>query len=71
MTAKVMDWVRQARLFLLDVQAEFKRVTWLDRKQTAAQTVLALIFVFFVAIYLGIVDLALSRFITYFLKFGL
>jgi len=46
-------------------------VTWLDRKQTAAQTVLALIFVFFVAIYLGIVDLALSRFITYFLKFGL
>jgi preprotein translocase subunit SecE len=71
MTAKVMDWIRQARLFLLDVQGEAKRVTWLERKQTAAQTVLALIFVFVIALYLGIVDLALSRFINYFLKFGL
>ncbi|MEK6709326.1 MAG: preprotein translocase subunit SecE [Nitrospinota bacterium] len=65
------DWIWQARLFLDDVLAEFKRVTWLDRRQTAAQTVLALIFVFFVAIYLGIVDLALSRVINYFLRFGL
>ena len=70
MTAKVVDWFRQVRTFLLDVQAEFKRVTWLDLKQTAAQTVLALIFVFFVALYLGIVDLALSRIINYLLKLG-
>ncbi|MBI3128288.1 MAG: preprotein translocase subunit SecE [Candidatus Tectomicrobia bacterium] len=70
MTAKVMDWFRQARQFLLDVQGEAKRVTWLDLKQTAAQTVLALVFVFVVALYLGIVDLALSRIINYLLRLG-
>ncbi len=71
MTAKVLDWFRQARTFLQDVQGEARRVTWLNLRQTAAQTVVALIFIFIVAAYLGVVDLALSRFINYFLKFGL
>ncbi len=67
MSVNVADWWRQARSFLQDVQTEAKRVTWPGWKQTAIQTVVALIFVFIIALYLGVVDLALSRLIDYFL----
>ena len=70
MNSKVMGWIHQGRTFLRDVQSEAKRVTWLDMRQTAAQTAVALVFVFIIAIYLGLVDLALSRAVSYFLNFG-
>jgi preprotein translocase subunit SecE len=70
MNNKVMGWIHQGRTFLRDVQSEAKRVTWLDMRQTAAQTAVALVFVFIIAIYLGLVDLALSRAVSYFLNFG-
>ncbi len=70
MNNKVMGWIHQGRTFLRDVQSEAKRVTWLDMRQTAAQTAMALVFVFIIAIYLGLVDLALSRAVSYFLNFG-
>ncbi len=68
MNLNVADWWREARSFLQDVQTEAKRVTWPGGKQTALQTVVALIFVFIIALYLGVVDLALSRAIDYFLS---
>ncbi|MBT3353109.1 MAG: preprotein translocase subunit SecE [Nitrospinaceae bacterium] len=52
----------------MDVQTEAKRVTWPPWKQTAVQTVVALVFVFFIALYLGLVDLALTRVIDYVLS---
>ncbi len=67
---KVVGWIHEGRSFLRDVQSEAKRVTWLDRRQTAAQTAVALVFVFIIAIYLGLVDLGLSRFVSYILNFG-
>ena len=70
MTNKVVGWVHQGRSFLRDVQSEAKRVTWLGMRQTVAQTAVALVFVFIIAVYLGLVDLALSRFVRYFLNFG-
>ncbi len=70
MNNKVVGWIHQGRSFLRDVQSEAKRVTWLGMRQTAAQTAVALVFVFIIAVYLGFVDLALSRFVRYFLNFG-
>ena len=67
MSLNVSDWWRQTRSFLQDVQTEAKRVTWPGRKQTTIQTVVALVFVFIIALYLGVIDLALSRAIDYFL----
>ena len=67
---KVTGWIHDGRAFLRDVQSEAKRVTWLDLRQTAAQTAVALVFVFIIAIYLGLVDLGLSRLIGYILDFG-
>ncbi len=68
MSVNVVDWWHQARTFLQDVQTEAKRVTWPGWKQTALQTMVALVFVFIIALYLGFVDLLLSRIIDYFLS---
>jgi preprotein translocase subunit SecE len=65
MAVNVMDWVNQARSFLMDVQTEAKRVTWPTWRQAVVQTVVALIFVFIIALYLGLVDLALTRAIDF------
>ena len=67
----MFNWFRQARSFLSDVQGEAKRVTWLGMRHTAAQTAMTLVFVFIIAIYLGLVDLGFSRLINYFLDLGL
>ena len=68
MDVNLMHWWNQARSFLADVQTEAKRVTWPSWKQTVIQTVVALVFVAIIATYLGIVDLALTRSIDYFLS---
>ena len=46
--------------FLREVKVELGRVTWPSRKETIGTTAVVLIFVFIVAIFLGIVDMGLS-----------
>jgi len=53
--------------FLREVRVELKKVTWPSRKETIASTSVVLITVFIVALYLGLVDLGLSRLIRVFL----
>ncbi|MFO7839770.1 MAG: preprotein translocase subunit SecE [Desulfosalsimonadaceae bacterium] len=50
------NWIQ----FLREVKIELSRVTWPSRKQTLGSTAVVLVFVFVVAIFLGLVDLALS-----------
>jgi preprotein translocase subunit SecE len=47
--------------FLKEVQIELKKVVWPTRKDTIASTTVVLILVIIIAIYLGLVDLGLSR----------
>jgi len=68
MVTKATDWLRQGRAFLQDVQSEAKRVTWLGWKHTVAQTAVALVFIFAIAVYLGLVDLGLSHLINFLLR---
>lgn len=49
--------------FLTDVKGELKKVTWPTRKDTYASSLVVIILVLFSAIYLGGVDLILSRLI--------
>jgi preprotein translocase subunit SecE len=49
--------------FLKEVQIELKKVVWPTRKDTIASTTVVLILVIIIAIYLGLVDLGLSRII--------
>jgi preprotein translocase subunit SecE len=47
--------------FLREVRTEMKKVTWPSRKETLASTGVVLIIVFFISVYLGLVDFVLSR----------
>ncbi len=47
--------------FLADVKAELKKVTWPTRKDTYASSLVVIVLVLVSAVYLGGVDLILSR----------
>lgn len=54
MIEKLKDFLREARV-------EVKKVTWPDRKTTAASTAVVLVVVVVVATYLGFVDLIVNE----------
>ena len=60
-----MNWLkngyRQAIDFLKEVQAELKRTTWPAPKEVQGTTTVVIITVFIFAIFLWVVDVALSR----------
>jgi len=60
----MVSFVVRVRTFLREVQAEWRRVSFLTRKQVAASTAVVLVAVLMVAFFLGIVDVGLSQLIT-------
>lgn len=56
MTGKMSD-------FFGNVRAELQKVTWPSRKDTYGSTMVVIVVVIFCAVYLGIVDMILSRLI--------
>ena len=66
MTAQVvvdgeLNLFQRAMQFLREVQAELRKVVWPNRKQTAGSTVVVIVLVFVVAMFLGLVDVTLSK----------
>lgn len=49
--------------FLGNVKAELKKVTWPSKKDTYASTTVVIVVVLICAVYLGVVDIILSRLI--------
>ncbi len=47
--------------FLKDVRVEFDKISWANRKETVTLTVATISLTFFVASYLGLVDIILSK----------
>jgi preprotein translocase subunit SecE len=47
--------------FLREVKVELKKVTWPTRKQTTGTTIVVIIFVFILAVFLGLFDYSLSK----------
>ncbi|SLM27793.1 hypothetical protein MTBBW1_1110054 [Desulfamplus magnetovallimortis] len=56
-----LNLFQKAAQFLREVQAELRKVTWPNRKQTAGSTFVVIIMVFIVAAFLGLVDITLSK----------
>jgi len=54
--------------FLGEVWAEMKKVHWPTRKETYAATMVVLVVTVIVAVYLGAVDLAVSRLVQWILS---
>ncbi len=62
----VRSWPERIREFYKETRLEMKRVTWPERKQVQATTVVVIVAVFFFAFYLfltdNLIDLMLRRF---------
>ena len=56
--------VAKAIQFLLEVRGEVKKVTWPSRKEAMGGTAVVLLVVLIMAIFLGLVDLLLSKIIA-------
>lgn len=54
------SYIGKATLFLREVRAELKKVTWPSRKQTIGSTVVVIVLVAIISVFLGVVDIALS-----------
>jgi len=59
-------WQRSLQ-FVKEAWIELKKVTWPSQKETFGATGVVLALVFLVAFYLGLVDMALSRLVKYFI----
>ena len=57
----VRDTVPRATNFLVEVWSELKKVHWPTRKETYAATIVVIVITVIVAIFLGVVDYALSH----------
>lgn len=56
-----MAWVEPARQYLREVVFELRKVVWPSRKETIGSTAVVLVIVGLSAVFLGIVDIILSR----------
>ncbi len=56
-------WWERTRQYLREVSYELRKVVWPSRKETIGTTSVVLMLVLLSSVYLGIVDLILSRFI--------
>ncbi|HEB49086.1 MAG TPA: preprotein translocase subunit SecE [Desulfobulbus sp.] len=56
------------REFILEVQAEFKKIVWPNRKVTAGLTGFVIVLVVILSFYLGSVDLLLGKLVSSILK---
>ena len=65
MAVDVKGIVDKVRQFLREVKSELKKIAWPGRKETTASTVVVIVIVLISCVYLGIVDLVLSRLIRF------
>ena len=64
----VGGWITRARRFLLDVRAELGRVTWPTRREVWATTIVVILVSLVFGIYLYVVDLSLTKLVTWIFK---
>ncbi len=53
--------IAKAIQFLSEVKGEVKKVTWPSKKEAMGRTAVVLVVVFFMAAFLGLVDVLLSK----------
>ena len=63
-----MKLFQALRAFIVDVQSEFKRVTWPTREATLQSTGVVLFVTLVVAAFLGLTDLGLSEAVKLIIK---
>ncbi len=64
----VAAWPAAVRSYFEELQMEMRRVTWPNRKQVEATTLVVIVAVFAFAAYFALVDFAITRAITQLFK---
>jgi preprotein translocase subunit SecE len=59
--ASPADWYKDARQYLVEVQAESRKITWPPQKEAMAGTLGIVVIVLIVSTVLGVIDFGLSR----------
>ncbi|OGS23282.1 MAG: preprotein translocase subunit SecE [Elusimicrobia bacterium RIFOXYA2_FULL_39_19] len=62
-----MEYINKAIQFLKEVINEFRKVSWLSKKEVVATTIVVIIFMLVVSLYVGVIDFILSRILGIFL----
>jgi len=65
LSSGIMGWVDKVKSFLLEVRIEFDKITWPSRKEAIALTAAVLAITFFFTAYLGIVDISLTKLVSF------
>lgn len=65
-----MKFIKNTKIFLNEVNAEMKKVSWSTRKELLASTWIVIVSVAIFTIVLGIFDLFFSKSVSLFLKQG-
>lgn len=53
--------IEKAQKYLREVRIELQKVTWPSRKETIGSTSVVLVVVIIISVYLGLIDIGLSR----------
>ncbi len=61
-------WFGTARQFVVEAWQELNKVTFPNRKETLGTTAVVLLLVFIISVFLGLVDLGLSRLVSYVIR---
>jgi preprotein translocase SecE subunit len=62
------DWIKDSRQYLVEVQAEYKKITWPPQQEALAGTIGVVAVVVVVTTVLGVVDFVLSRIMQFVLQ---
>ena len=64
-----MEWLKKVREFFHDVLVEFKKVSWPSRREVMGSTTVVIIVVLVLAVFLFVVDQALSAIVYQLFRF--
>lgn len=62
------DKITQLRDYFEEAKGELRKVTWPTRKETTATGIAVLVLVFVMSLFLGVVDLGLTKLVEYILS---
>ncbi len=65
LSSGIKGWVDKVKSFLIEVRVEFDKVTWPSKKEAIALTAAVLAITFFFTAYLGIVDIFLTKLVSF------
>jgi preprotein translocase subunit SecE len=65
---KFVQWLNSVFNFVKESYIELKKVTWLNKKEVLASTLVVVILIVIMSIYIGIIDFILAKIVSLFLR---